>query len=133
MLFGKEFCALSHGHGPKGWLLQEKGKRYQFRIRFLGFYLVRNGYMFQVRESRKSKSSWKWVLSIPKDAARLGDLGKRVFWPKFQKNGDGHLEFSFLVFPGFLEFPDFLVCSLRLGPLLKKFNRVSLEVPKEPY
>ena len=31
----------------------------------------------------KQKMSQKWVLSIPKDAARLRDLGKRVFGPKF--------------------------------------------------
>ena len=35
----------------------------------------------------KIKMSRKWAPTIPKDAARLGDLGKRVFEPKFLKYG----------------------------------------------
>ena len=69
--------------------------------------------------------SQKWPPTIPKDAARLGDLGKRVFGPKFQffegKTSDFHfwgfsdfgrprifshfLELSFSGFPEILDFP----------------------------
>ena len=67
----------------------------------------------------KIKMSQKWVSIIPKDAARLGDLGKRVFGPKFPTHG-GTNGFSFWGFSGFPGFPDFLVFSLRLGPPAKE-------------
>ena len=46
----------------------------------------------------KINMSKKWALSIPNDAARLGDLGKRVFGPKFLKNSRFILNFRFLAF-----------------------------------
>ena len=68
-------------------------------------------------ETRKNQMSQKWAPTIPKDAARLGDLGKRVFGPKFPKYVGKNLD---LGFAGFLDFPDFLVFSLRLGPPAKE-------------
>ena len=55
-------------------------------------------------ETRKNKMSQKWAPSIPKDAARLGDLGKRVFGPKFLKF-DGDFFFVFRV-AGFSRFSE---------------------------
>ena len=48
----------------------------------------------KIRKSRKS------VLTIPKDAGGLGDLGKRVFGPKFPKFKGKNSDFRFRV--GFL-------------------------------
>ena len=42
--------------------------------------------------------SQKWALSIPKDAARLGDLEKRAFGPKFPKFRRNLMIFHFLGF-----------------------------------
>ena len=45
----------------------------------------------KIRKSRKS------VLTIPKDAGGLGDLGKRVFGPKFPKFKGKNSDFRFRV------------------------------------
>ena len=45
--------------------------------------------------------SQKWALSIPKDAARLGDLEKRAFGPKFPK-----FKRNLMIFEFFGGFPD---------------------------
>ena len=42
--------------------------------------------------------SQKWPPTIPKDAARLGDLGKRVFGQNFQVVQRKSLDFHFLLF-----------------------------------
>ena len=64
--------------------------------------------------------SQKWTPTIPKDAARLGDLGKRVFGPKFPKYDGTKRGCSFFGFSGFLDFPDFLLFSLRFRPPAKE-------------
>ena len=71
--------------------------------------------------------SQKWAPTIPKDAARLGDLGKRVFGPKLPKYEGKKLGFSFFGFSGFLDFPDFLVFPLRVGLRLTKRPRQKLK------
>ena len=49
-------------------------------------------------ENLKINMSQKWALRIPKYAARLGDLGKRVFGPKFTNNSRSNLHFRVLGF-----------------------------------
>ena len=85
--------ALLRGHGSRGWFLQWKGERYEFRRHVWAVFLVET--------CQKVKTSWKWVLSIPKDAARLGDLGKRVSGPKFPFIERNNSDFRF---PGFRDF-----------------------------
>ena len=71
--------ALQFGHGPVGCFPQWRSKGSSFGIIFWVFAWS--------DETRKNQMSQKWAPSIPKDAARLGGLGTRVFGPKFPKLG----------------------------------------------
>ena len=64
----------------QGLFSSREGEKVAVSASFFGFCLVG-------RNSNKIKMSQKWVSSIPKDAARLGDLGKRAFGQKFLKFG----------------------------------------------
>ena len=66
------------------------------KICFFMFFFDRffDGFPFWNAKIRKSGKS---VLTIPKDAGGLGDLGKRVFGPKFLKFKGKNLIFRFRV------------------------------------
>ena len=95
-----EFRALSHGHGFRGpcfngvrksWVLHDLLDR--FFIEFGRFLTVVPGSFWNA----KIRKSWKSVLTIPKDVGGLGDLGKRVFGPKFPKFKGKNSDFRFRV------------------------------------
>ena len=95
---GTTFHALLHRHGPGGPNFQGMPEQNDLHVFSPS---PAQGRVASKKTNNKIEKAPTWAPTIPKDAARLGDLGKRVFGPKFPKYEGKNLDFRFSGFPDF--------------------------------